>query len=195
MKRNNDKPIVKESGVTYDDYSRLPEDGRRYEVAAGVLELMSPAPTPKHQAVATKLVHCLMNTCESDYMMFASPIDLILSDTEIRQPDVVMIHRERRHIITKRGIEGAPDLVVEVVSPNSSRRDRHSKRLAYAKYGVPEYWIVDPGNEALEQYLLSGEHYDLFTIYEKGDIVKSDRLPCATFKLNLILEAGADLPG
>lgn len=195
MSSRKDKPIVKESRVTYEDYAKLPEDGRRYEIADGVLELMSPAPTPKHQSVSTELLHCLLGTCKSEFILFVAPIDLILADHEVRQPDLVMIHRDRRDIITKRGIEGAPDLVVEILFPSSSKRDRHSKRLSYAKYGVPEYWIVDPGNEALEQYILAGDRYELDRIYENGETVQSDRLPCVSFVLHSILEAAADLPG
>jgi Uma2 family endonuclease len=68
-----------------------------------------------------------------------------------------MIHRNRLHILTKRGVEGSPDLVVEILSPSSVKRDKVSKVEAYARFGVPEYWIVDMGNEALEQYILAGD--------------------------------------
>lgn len=195
MKKQDDKPIIREQPVTYDDYARLPDDGKRYELADGVLELMSPAPTPKHQAVSFQLQTTLTNSCRSEYIVFASPIDLILSPTEVRQPDIVMVHRNRLHIVTRRGIEGAPDLVAEIVSPYSVKRDRKHKLTVYAKYGIPEYWIVDPANEALEQYVLSGERLELLAIYEREETVQSDRLPCVSFTIGQIVDAAADLPG
>jgi Uma2 family endonuclease len=84
----------------------------------------------------------------------ALPEDGILKSTEVRQPDIVMIHRNRLNIITKRGIEGASDLVVEILSPSSIKRDKVSKLKSYAQYKIPEYWIVDPSNGILEQYIL-----------------------------------------
>ncbi len=195
MKSREDKPIVKEHPATYDDYANLPDDGKRYELADGVLELMSPAPTPKHQVISNQMQTVLTNSCQSEYIMFASPIDLILSPTEVRQPDIVMVHRNRLGIITRRGIEGAPDLVGEILSPHSIKRDKHKKLIAYAKYQIPEYWIVDPANEALEQYVLSSNKYELLEIYERDETVQSDRLPCVSFTMAQIVDAAKDLPG
>lgn len=195
MKSREEKPIVKEQPATYDDYANLPDDGNRYELADGVLELMTPAPTPKHQIISSQMQAVLTNSCQSDYFVFASPIDLILAPTEVRQPDIVMVHRSRLHIVTRRGIEGAPDLVGEILSPHSVKRDKQQKLRAYAKYKIPEYWIIDPGNEALELYLLSGDKYELSAIYERDDTVQSDRIPCVSFTLAQIVDAARELPG
>src|SRR5690625_3267026 len=186
MKSQDNKPMIKEQPVTYDDYAQLPDDGKRYELADGVLELMTPAPTPKHQAVSSQILSILMGSCQSEYMIFASPIDLILSDTEVRQPDLVMVQRSKIDIITRRGIEGIPDLVAEILSPHSIKRDKQSKLRTYAKYQIPEYWIVDPAHESLEQYALSDSRYELLNVFERGEIVQSDRLPCVSFTMGQI---------
>ncbi|MEX2414705.1 MAG: Uma2 family endonuclease [Paenibacillaceae bacterium] len=195
MKSNKDKPIIKEQPATYDDYANLPDDGSRYELADGVLELMTPAPTPKHQVISSQLLNILMNRCQSQYIIFASPIDLILSPTEVRQPDIVMVHRSKLDIITRRGIEGIPDLITEILSPHSVKRDKQNKLIAYAKYHIPEYWIVDPANECLEQYILSGDKYELLTVYDTLETIHSDRLQCVSFTMKQILDAAAGLPG
>lgn len=195
MKSNKDKPLIKEQPATYDDYANLPDDGSRYELANGVLELMSPAPTPKHQVIGSQLWLALTNSCKSDYLIFLSPIDLILSATEVRQPDIVMVRRSNISIITRRGIEGIPDMVAEIISPRSVKRDKQNKLVAYAKYRIPEYWIVDPANECLEQYLLSDNQYTLHNVYDREETVQSDRLVCVSFNMGQILDSAKDLPG
>ncbi len=195
MSSSKDKPIIKEQPATYDDYANMPDDGSRYELADGVLELMTPAPTPKHQVISNQIQTIITNSCQSQYIVFASPIDLILSSSEVRQPDIVMVHRSRIDIITRRGIEGIPDLVAEILSPHSVKRDKHNKLIAYAKHHIPEYWIVDPANECLEQYILSGDKYELLTIYEREETIQSDRLQCVSFTMKQILDAAEGLPG
>lgn len=196
MKPRKEDPLVCEQSFTYDDYANLPDDGTRYELSDGTLELMTPAPSPKHQMISNKLQNLLTTSCESDYYIFTSPIDLILSQKEVRQPDLVMVHRSKISIITQRGIEGAPDLVAEIISPHSVRRDRYSKRIVYAQYGIPEYWLIDPANQALEQFLLTeANKYELAMLYELEDTVRSERLPCVSFTMKQITEAAAGLPG
>lgn len=195
MKPRDKQPIIREQPATYDDYASLPDDGKRYELADGVLELMSPAPTPKHQAISNHLQTTLTNSCQAEYIIFASPIDLILSPTEVRQPDIVMVHRGKADIITRRGIEGVPDLVAEILSPHSAKRDKYNKLITYANYQIPEYWIVDPANEILEQYMLSDDKYELHAIYEREETVQSNRLLCVSFTMGQIVDAAADLPG
>lgn len=194
MKSREDKPIIKEQSATYEDYAKL-DDGKRYELADGVLELMTPAPTPKHQLISNQLQTIITNSCQLDYIIFASPIDLILSNKEVRQPDLVMVHRSKIDIITSRGIEGVPDLVAEILSPRSIKRDKQSKLKVYAAYGIPEYWIVDPPHEALEQYILTDGKYELFHVFDREEPVQSDRLPCVSFTMGQITDAAAGIPG
>ncbi|MDF2668550.1 MAG: Uma2 family endonuclease [Paenibacillus sp.] len=188
-------PLIREQPATYDDYVNLPDDGKRYELADGVLELMSPAPSPKHQVIAGEMAFLIKNSCESEYIVFLSPIDLILSQKEVRQPDLLMVHRSNISIITARGIEGAPDLVVEILSPYSGKRDRQHKGKIYAQYHIPEYWIVDPSNLTLERYLNRDGRYELQEVFATDETVCSDRLPCIAFTVEQIMRTASTLPG
>jgi Uncharacterized protein conserved in cyanobacteria len=134
----------------------MPDDGNRYEVIGGVLELMSPSPTAGHQSILSELIDALRQSCKTDYLIYFAPLDVILSDTNAVQPDAMMIRRSRKSIVTSRGVEGPPDLVAEVLSPGSRKKDRLKKMAVYEKHGVPEYWIVDPETRTLEQYRLNG---------------------------------------
>jgi Uma2 family endonuclease len=195
MMANKKRPDqIREQPMTYDDYANMPDDGIRYELAGGQLEAMSPSPGTMHQLIVSEIVDMVKAPCNKDYLTFQSPIDVILSDEEVRQPDLLLVHRDRISIITKRGIEGAPDLVVEVLSPYSSRRDRLDKSKVYAKYGIPEYWIVDPSNESLEQYILAAGGYALNDVYCGDLLVHSERIACISFSMKEMLDRLPELP-
>jgi len=185
MSRNGkEADRVKEQAVTYETYAELPDDGRRYEVIDGSLELMSPGPSPTHQSVSGELQFLLRTSCNSDYKIFGAPLDVILSDTDVLQPDILMVHRSRLQIVTNRGVEGPPDLIAEIVSPSSRKRDKVVKMRTYARYGVPEYWIVDPETRTLEQYRREdGGFYELCDLFEGDDAVVPDRFPCVSFAI------------
>jgi Uma2 family endonuclease len=140
-----------------------------------------------HQYTCHEMQVILNISCRSEFIIVPSPIDVILSDTEVRQPDIVMIHLSRISIISKRGIKGVPDLVVEITSEHSRRRDKVQKRSIYAKYHVPEYWIVDPSNFTLEQYVIVGDRYELADVYAEDDTILSKTVPCASFSMNKIV--------
>jgi Uma2 family endonuclease len=195
-KDKNIKPdhLIGEQPVTYEDYANLPDEGIRYEINDGRLEAMTPGPNALHQFVVQQIEHRILQKCSQDFVVLLAPIDLILSETEVRQPDLIMIHRDRLPIITKRGIEGTPDLVVEVLSPFSAKRDRQQKLLAYAKYRIPEYWIVDINNELLEQYLLTDQQYKLFEVYTENEPVHSAKLSCISFTMREIMDNIPELP-
>jgi len=184
-KKRKDEPIIREQPVTYDDYAAMPDDGNRYEIIDGVMEMMSPGPMKIHQQVSGELF-LVLQSCRSEYEIYYAPFDVILSRTTVLQPDIIMIHRSRVEIAKPHGIEGAPDLVVEILSPSTSKRDKVVKAAAYAKHHVPEYWLVDPEAQTLEQYRLDGERYELVQKYEEDDRVSSDKLPCVSFVLGEI---------
>jgi Uma2 family endonuclease len=186
--------LVREQPFTYEDYAKLPDDGIRYELADGLLEVMSPSSNAVHQLMIQQLMEVLNRSCSQEYVIFLAPMDVILSETEVRQPDIIMLHRERLSLVTKRGIEGAPDLVAEVLSPHSIKRDRHGKLQSYAKYRIPEYWIVDVNNVALEQYLLNGDRYELVEVYAGDDHVRSELLRCVSFSMNNLIASLPELP-
>jgi len=147
--------------LTYDDYAALPDDGRRYELHEGEL-LVNPAPSPRHQVVIGNLYMLMAEHVHRHGLgqVFLSPIDVILSRITVLQPDLVYVDTSRLAIITERAIEGAPTLVVEVLSPSTDVRDRGVKQGLYARYGVPYYWIVDPAARTVEALRLGGESHE-----------------------------------
>lgn len=188
-KKNPDKSKleIKENGLTYDDYASI-NDGNRYELAGGQLQLMSPAPSVTHQLISFEIQKKISQTCESDYIILYSPVDVILSPIEVRQPDLVLVHRNRINIISKRGVEGAPDLVIEILSPSTLKRDKIDKLKSYATYGIPEYWIVDPVSGVLEQYIQNSERYELINIFQEKEPITSPTIPCISFSMSEIIE-------
>src|SRR3990170_4388004 len=148
--------------LTYEDYAALPNDGKRYEILEGELAV-TPAPGTKHQTVSVNLTGLLrQHVREKDLgKIFHAPVDLILESTSVLQPDLLFVSKARQSIITDRAIEGAADLVIEILSPTTSRSDRVTKAQIYARHKVPAYWIVDPEQEAVEVYLLNVDSYRL----------------------------------
>lgn len=179
--------IVKEDNLTYDDYASL-DDENRYELAGGKLELMSPSPSTIHQMVSSELYEEVANSCKSDYFIFYAPIDVILSEADVRQPDIALVDRERMNTLTNRGIEGAPDLVVEIISPSSLKRDKIDKLATYAHFNIPEYWIVDPNLGALEQYVLTQEQYEVINIFQDDELVNSPTIACISFTMKNVMD-------
>ena len=178
--------VVKEIVLTYDDYAAI-DDGNRYELAGGQLQLISPSPSVVHQFISFELQKEIANSCESEYYVLFAPVDVILSTTEVRQPDLILIHRDRQSIIKKRGIIEAPNLVVEILSPSTLKRDKIDKLQVYAKFQVPEYWIVEPTLGILEQYLLNGDRYELSNIYQQDEPISSPTISCISFTMDKIM--------
>jgi Uma2 family endonuclease len=137
--------------LDYADYAAIPDDGNRYEVLEGGL-LVTPAPSPRHQLISFRLHRQLVSHFgdASPGVVFAAPIDVILSDHDILQPDLVVADRPEQ--VSTRGIEGAPLLVVEILSPATRQRDRTPKARRYAALGVPHFWLVDPDARRVECY-------------------------------------------
>ena len=163
---------------TYDDYLTLPDDGRRYEIIEGEL-FMSPAPTTKHQFVKRSIQHYLHTFVITHNLgeVLDAPTDVVFSDTNIVQPDILFIAKANLHKITEANIRGAPDLIVEILSPATADTDRGAKKLLYERYGVKEYWLVDPDPETVEIYTLQAGRYELAQRAEKTGTVHSVLLP------------------
>jgi Uma2 family endonuclease len=192
-RKTNKTETVHEQPMTYNDYAAMEDDGNRYELADGKLELMSPGPPINHQFFVKELYSSLTQSCSSQYFVMFAPLDVILSPTEVRQPDIMMVHRSRIHILSQRGIEGPPDLVVEIISPSTVKRDRLDKHSVYARYGIPEYWLADPANGSLEQYVLTQETYRLAHVYSGDETICSEKLPCVSFTMMEILQLIPDV--
>lgn len=146
-------PTDEQLKLTYEDYCLIPEDGKRHEIIDGE-EVVTPAPTTRHQRIVGRLYRLLADHAEGRVFgeVFVAPTDVILAADVIVQPDVLFVAADRAAIVRERGIEGAPDLVVEVVSPGSRRLDEVRKRLLYDRFGVEEYWVVDPELHAVKVY-------------------------------------------
>lgn len=139
--------------LTYDDFLRLPDDGKRYEIIDGEL-FVNAAPVPRHQRIVRILLVRLDRYFETHGggEAFGAPIDVVLSQDNIVEPDVIAIKSDRASIIGPKNIQGAPHLVIEVLSDGSRRIDESYKRRLYDRFGVDEYWIADPELELVKIY-------------------------------------------
>ena len=163
---------------TLEDYQHLPEsETKRYELLGGEI-VMAPAPTFKHQDILLKLVYRLKSFVESHRSgsVAVAPLDVTLSEEDVVQPDILFISRERRGIIQEDGIHGAPDLVIEILSPATAGRDRSFKRTLYARSGIREYWLVDPETKSIEVLTLGERGYQPAGRYEKNQRLSSPLL-------------------
>jgi Uma2 family endonuclease len=149
---------------TYEDYYAL-SDEEQYEVIDGELLPMAPGPDMPHQDWVLNLATLLKLHVERRNLgrISLAPRDVILDEENIVQPDVAFVSVARKSIVERRGIFGAPDIVIEILSPFSVRRDRQIKKELYARFGVKEFWIVDPGNNGVEILALESGQYKLIS--------------------------------
>ena len=169
--------------LTYEDYASLPDD-ERCELIDG--ELM-PMPSPKeiHQRLLLLLgASWLWFVLERGLgAVYTAPFDVILSATNVVQPDLIFVSSARAHIITEDNIRGAPDIVVEILSPSTAGYDRTTKRNLYARHGVREYWLIDPYAKTATVLTLGANGYNTHAVFGEGDTLTSPTL--AGFALNL----------
>ncbi len=167
---------------TYADYLRLPAD-ERYEIINGKLRKMSPSPSFTHQEISGDLFFLLKMALSQSKpekcKIVSAPIDVILTDKgeeldkakNIIQPDIVVVCDEDK--ITNQGIVGAPDFIIEVVSPSSIKIDTIEKFKLYERYGVKEYWIVFPSEKVIQAFLHNGSNFELKDVYTQQDKARS----------------------
>jgi len=156
---------------TYEEYYKL-DDDRRYEIIDGNL-LMAPSPDLWHQDWLGNLYVILKRHVAKSKAgrVFMAPCDVVLDAENTVQPDLIFVSAGRAQILQHRAIFGAPDLLVELVSPSGVRRDRYVKKDLYARFGVTEYWIGDPANRSMEILTLKGGSYKLHcAANEKGSL-------------------------
>jgi len=148
--------------LTYKEYEALPADGRRYEIHEGELSV-TPAPSPQHQMISRNLFRILDAHVKAKGIgeVLFGPLDVILSDTSIVQPDIVYLETTRLGAISRRGIEGPPTLAVEIISPSTTLIDRRTKHQLYARHAVPFFWLVDPEGRTVEAFVLGPQGYSL----------------------------------
>lgn len=148
--------------MTYADLEQMPDDGRRYELYDGEARVV-PSPIPLHQLLAHRLANQL-EAYQQDHggVVFLSPIDIVFSEFDCAQPDIVFFEQKRKHLIDlHKAIRVVPDLAVEVLSPGTAQIDRGKKLRMFAKFGVREYWLVDPDAKTVEVYRLTETKYVL----------------------------------
>ena len=162
--------------LTYADYLKT-SDESRYELLNGEL-VMAPAPLLYHQFILRKLLNAMSEHVDEQKLgeLFCSPADVVLSDTDVVQPDILYISSQRSHILKPESVQGAPDLVVEILSPSTAELDRTAKLELYAKHGVREYWIVDPDARTIMVLLRGKNRFEVGGIYGEDQSLTSPTL-------------------
>lgn len=165
--------------LTYDDYAVLPDDGKRYEIIEGELH-MTPAPTTRHQRISIRiervLLDCLVDNGQGEVL--DAPIDVLLDPENVVQPDIVFIRRENADMIGEKNIQGSPDLIIEILSPSTRRKDVLVKSALYARFRVPFYWIVDPDLDRIERFALDDQGgYRLLGTASSPEVLEPSEFP------------------
>jgi len=179
------KPLEKKK-YTYDDYMKTSDD-ERYELIEGeLIQLFSP--TTKHQRISKRIFIEIIKFVESHFLgeIFHGPLDVVFDNENVMQPDILFISKERMDIIGEKNIQGAPDLVVEIISESTAYRDLVQKKKLYVRFGVKEYWIVLPEESSVEVYTLKDNTFVLHKSYGKEDILQSSLLKKLKIELKKI---------
>ena len=158
---------------TYEDLEQFPDDNKRRELIGGEV-YVSPAPNSRHQLIVTDLSFLIGLYLREKPLgrVIVAPLDVIFSEYEVAEPDLIYLSKEKADRLSQQGIEGAPDWLTEVTSPSTVKRDFTIKRKLYQKYGVPLYWIIDLDAEMIHVWD-EGKH----EVYEADDVLKVPLLP------------------
>ena len=167
------KPWLK---FTVKEYMSLPE-GAPYQLLDGEM-IVAPSPTQRHQNIAAQLFLQLRGFVSQNQLgrVWFAPLDVVLSNYDVAQPDLLFVSNSRSEIVTEANIQGAPDLLVEIISPSSAQHDRGYKQLLYGRHGVREYWMVDPEAETVEVMVEGDEGLTQRAVYHRGDTMTSPLL-------------------
>jgi len=185
------KQEVRSSHLTYEDYLLFPDDGKRHEVIDGD-HYVTPAPNTKHQKVSFNLTVAMGSFVKQRGLglVLAAPSDVILSDENVVQPDLLFVSTARATIVTEDNIHGAPDLVVEIISETTRKKDEVTKRKLYERYGVQEYWVVDPELETVKIFRRAQQGYSRAVELSKeaNDILTTELLAGLNLALTEIFD-------
>lgn len=175
--------------LTYDDLCLLPEDGKRREIIDGEL-IVTPAPLTPHQRAVIRLGAFLWQFVDNHRLgeVFAAPFDVVFSQFDVVEPDLLFISNARSHILTEKNVQGAPDLVIEILSESTARVDRTIKLKLYGKSGVQEYWIIDTYGPAADIYRRSPEGLELAARLSVRDDLTSPLFPGFRLPLKKLTE-------
>lgn len=175
--------------LTYEDYCLLPNDGKRYEIIDGEL-YVTPSPRRSHQRVVTNLVYYLLEFVKTHALgeVYVAPFDVVFSRYDVVEPDILYVSSARRSVITEKNVQGAPDLAVEVLSESTADIDRTMKLKLYARFGVQEYWIIDPEECSAKVYRRSQEGLELAATLQANDSLTSPLFPSFSLPLRKLTE-------
>ncbi|HEY0829048.1 MAG TPA: Uma2 family endonuclease [Bacilli bacterium] len=171
------KEYVREQPESYGEFER-------YEIIDHVRYELQPAPTVTHQKILSFLHHTLYKTCHLNGIILFAPVDVYLDEGNLLQPDLIFITNDNMHIAKEARIEGAPDLVAEILSPSTSQNDKIRKKAQYERFGVKEYWVVDPVHHTVDQFLLDSGKYFLYATLGEGDVLTSTEFPCISISMS-----------
>ena len=160
---------------TVRDYMSLPEsEEKRYELIDGEI-IMVPSPARWHQRAAVRITTALENFVRPLGIgeVYSAPFDVVLSDKDVFQPDIIFVSSQRESILTDANIQGGPDLVVEILSPSTGERDKSYKMSTYARFGVREYWIVDTAAKSIEVMGTGRAGFETVRVYPGGTTLRS----------------------
>lgn len=165
--------------LSYRDYVLFPDCGSKLHEIIDGEHYITPSPRIRHQEISRNLEWIIESYLKKNRVgvILDAPCDVLLSNTDIVVPDLIYISNENKNIITRANIQGAPDLIIEILSPSNRIYDLELKRDLYEKYGVKEYWIIDPDEEMVEVYSLSGHRYPASLVYKKDQIIKAGIIP------------------
>lgn len=168
---------LEDKEYTYSDYEEL-EEGAPYELIGGRL-IMNPAPVPYHQRISRNIEFALYEFVKKNRLgeVFDAPIDIHLGEKEVYQPDIIFISKDRTSIIGKKNIEGAPDLVIEILSESTAYNDLRKKKKVYEQKGVLEYWIVDPESASVEIFVLKDGKFISVKEFTENESLESPMFP------------------
>ena len=177
-KERKKKPVKKR--LTVNEYELMPNNGKVLQLIDGDF-VMTPAPTLKHQEVSRNIEKYFLDYLDKNPIgkILDAPIDFHIDKYNVVQPDLAYISKARYTVLFEKGIRGAPDIVIEILSPHTKRTDRKLKKKLYYKVGVKEYWIVDIDDECIEVFRKRTDDYELDNTYRKDN---NDILPCTLLK-------------
>jgi Uma2 family endonuclease len=164
--------------LTAEEYYALPEETPSHQLVEGEL-IMAPAPNRYHQTISHNIELLLGNFLRQNPLgkVYDAPFDVELDEHNVFQPDKVFVSKARESILTDHGARGAPDLVIEILSPSSAALDRQRKRKVYARTGVEELWFIDPDARRVEVYRLQDDAERAAALYYEDDSFESAVLP------------------
>jgi Uma2 family endonuclease len=172
--------------LTADEYFALPETSEPMELLDGEL-VVSPTPTMDHQRIVLSLALMLsQKAVEFGVEVVISPMDVMLDDSNVVQTDILRLAPNSRCSLYNQRLSGPPELVVEILSPSTSRRDKRQKFRLYERHGIAEYWIIDPTNQFVELWHLVDGSYQMIDVFSPGSVFESPQL--GTIEVNVIFK-------